>query len=565
MEKKHSQLYLKLFWTYTTIAVLIVSVLTAFFIYVSKKNTLEQNLEEREYIAENTGEYIRETEEKVDYLYQDLYRSSSELEDLLAYLSLQPEEYQKWSLDQYSTSRSLVYKGIHNFVTKAFEAYKNLERIDLIGYQDFRMTQCYPDKTFYPGKYGKTQVEAFRDGQYGKRGKLVYVREIRNPNTMAQEGCFIFTFEGDEIFEKIRQDSEYTGLEVCFKGQEIIFEQGKKKYTSMEKEVVGDYEVRTFLNEKAASRLAPSGFFLILGVAVMVMIGGIFFIAHYVKRFVQRVDGILNTMNEVAMGNLQVRVDIKNHKDELDMLADHFNRMCEKLDLYINKSYLAEIEKKNAQMQALQSQINPHFLYNTLEAIRMKAICNGDREVGKMLYSMVTLFRSQLKETDIITLGQELDYCKQYMELFEYRYTGIFKSEVCCASELLALPVIKFILQPILENYFVHGIDRGRKDNYVKIWAEKEGKLLTLFVQDNGCGMTQEEIEEKNKQLKENAKEQDKKTSIGLNNVNRRIKAVYGEEYGIFIEATQPQGLLIKAAIEIEEGDIHEEGHAGGR
>ena len=128
--------------------------------------------------------------------------------------------------------------------------------------------------------------------------------------------------------------------------------------------------------------------------------------------------------------------------------------MCRKLDAYIQKSYLAEIEKKNAQLQALQSQINPHFLYNTLEAIRMKAICNGDRDVGKMLYSMSVLFRSQLKDADWITIGQELDYCKQYLELFEYRYNGIFTYKIDCPVELLGIKVIKFILQPIVENYF---------------------------------------------------------------------------------------------------------------
>ena len=108
--------------------------------------------------------------------------------------------------------------------------------------------------------------------------------------------------------------------------------------------------------------------------------------------------------------------------DELDTIADHFNDMCAKLEEYIQKSYTAEIEKKNAQMQALQSQINPHFLYNTLEAIRMRAICNNDREVGKMLYSMSVLFRSQLKENDWITVGQELDYCKQYLEPVSYTH-----------------------------------------------------------------------------------------------------------------------------------------------
>ena len=141
-------------------------------------------------------------------------------------------------------------------------------------------------------------------------------------------------------------------------------------------------------------------------------------------------------MNQVTTGDLSVRLKYQKKGDELDMISENFNEMCSRLQLYIQKSYLAEIERKNAQMQALQSQINPHFLYNTLEAIRMKAICNGEREVGKMLYSMVTLFRSQLKEADVITLGQELDYCKQYLELFEYRYQGQFQSKVECPVEV---------------------------------------------------------------------------------------------------------------------------------
>ena len=88
----------------------------------------------------------------------------------------------------------------------------------------------------------------------------------------------------------------------------------------------------------------------------------------------------------------------------------------------------------------------------------MKAICNGDSEVGKMLYSMAVTFRSQLKEADIITLAQELHYCKKYLELFEYRYPSQFKSSVDCPLEYMQIPIIKFVLQPIIENYFIHEI-----------------------------------------------------------------------------------------------------------
>ena len=304
-------------------------------------------------------------------------------------------------------------------------------------------------------------------------------------------------------------------------------------------------------------------------------------------------EAILDAMNQVTTGDFQVRLETGKKEDELDMIADNFNGMCEKLELYIEKSYLEEIERKNAQMQALQSQINPHFLYNTLEAIRMKAICNGDREVGKMLYSMVVLFRSQLKEADVITLGQELDYCKQYLELFEYRYQGCFRSEVECPAELLSLPIIKFVLQPVMENYFIHGIERERQDNLVQVHGEKKGDTLFLYVKDNGRGMDPEKLAQMNRELRENAKaerrngqnlrenaESESQTgqnprnkpesekgrepqeqagmkkrneSIGIHNVNRRLKAVYGEKYGIYLEAVQPKGLMVVLMAKAEE------------
>lgn len=200
----------------------------------------------------------------------------------------------------------------------------------------------------------------------------------------------------------------------------------------------------------------------------------------------------------------------------------------------------------------------------------MKAICNGDREVGKMLYSMVVLFRSQLKEADVITLGQELDYCKQYLELFEYRYQGTFQSYVDCPAHLLTIPVIKFVLQPVIENYFIHGIERDRSDNMVSIWAERRQDTLYLYVKDNGTGMKEEELAQLNAQLRENAKARKKQDSIGIHNVNRRIKAVCGEEYGISLEMADPKGLLVILSIRIEEekseegeskeGEWHEKG-----
>lgn len=572
-KKKPAQLYFKMFWSYTAIVLCIVSALVVYFISDSKKRVLENNRMAMERINREASDYIRETEEISDYLFQDLYRSETELENLLAYLKLGPEEYLEYGLDRYSAEDNLVYRGIYNFINDAFEGYGALESIEVISYDTLNLTQCYPQQIFYPGKDGKARLEEIERPDFREEGKLLYIKEIRNPDNMTGAGCMIFTFEGESRFRNL-QDNRYTELTVCNQNDQVIYQDPPEenwqdrledsRYLTL-KESENLYTVYTFLNSSQASKLSLQTLAMILAAGVAAAALGILGIGYYVRRLTRRVDSILYAMNQVTTGNLQSRLKVNKKGDELDMVAEQFNRMCEDLNLYIQKSYLAEIERKNAQMQALQSQINPHFLYNTLEAIRMKAICNGDREVGKMLYSMVTLFRSQLKEADVITLGQELDYCKQYMELFEYRYQGCFSSQVSCPVELLTVPIIKFVLQPIVENYFVHGIERDRKDNLVKIWARAEGEALKLYIQDNGKGMCREDIERTNKALRENSQEERKDKSIGIANVNRRIKAVYGDHYGLLLQAAAPKGLLVIVTIKIEENEKDEKGDVSGR
>ena len=441
--------------------------------------------------------------------------------------------------------------------------------MELLAYSDMELTECYPQNIFHPGKDGGMRRQQIDQGQYGEEGKITVVREINDPSSMNQVGNIIFTFEGKDAFEELEESVDYGNLAVTLNYDTAVYQSAGEDLMEVIKddayyvlrENAQEYQIYAFLERDKAAGLSLPTLSAILGAGVLAAVIGIVCIGYYVRRLTGRVDLILGAMNQVTTGDLSVRLKYQKRGDELDMISENFNEMCSRLQLYIQKSYLAEIERKNAQMQALQSQINPHFLYNTLEAIRMKAICNGDREVGKMLYSMVTLFRSQLKEADVITLGQELDYCKQYLELFEYRYQGQFQSQVECPVELLGTPIIKFVLQPIIENYFVHGIDRTRQDNRVTIRARRQQDRLELYVQDNGVGMKAEDMEKKNQELRENREEQTEKKSIGISNVNRRIKAVYGEEYGISIEAAKPEGLLVKVTIKIEEGKAHEEGH----
>lgn len=385
------------------------------------------------------------------------------------------------------------------------------------------------------------------------------MKEIRKPDTWENIGRIIITYKADKLKELQEYYPKAELLVYNLNGTEVFQSEPEQPDKGMlknfknydpkefkmyvESKEVNGYNVLSYLAKKAAGEIPLSTWMVILLFGTAVIALGETMIHYYLKGLAKRLNYILNGMERVRTGDLSVRLEGDENGDELEVIAVHFNEMCKELNEYIRKSYLAEIERQNAEMEALQSQINPHFLYNTLEVIRMKAICNGDKEVAKMLYSMAVMFRSQIKDDDVISLVQELHYCKKYLELFEYRYQSQFVSQVECPEEYMEIPIIKFVLQPILENYFIHGMRTEAKDNYVYIGVRRDGDDMLILVEDNGKGMSESEIEEKNRELREN--QGSAKKSIGISNVNRRLKTVYGEKYGVSLEKNENGGLRV--------------------
>lgn len=566
-KKKPRQLYFKLFWTYIAIAFFIVLSLTVYFISALVRDTLNNRQENGQRICKEAAAYVKDGMEAADYLFSELYRENQELRDILAFLNLPPDKYQEYSLNEYSQSNSQQYRGTQLFVTSAFEAYPKMEKIELISYEDKLLTTFYPQKVVYPYKDGKERFLQIQDPGYALEGKLQFVKTIIDPATMKQEGAIVFTFSLETYIDELAVKEEDLDLLVLKNNESFVCmpkgfidwtvllqEESAVPGYELYKEQQENYQIYGILDRKKASLPSVSTLAAILLMGILIFGSGVVAINFYIKHLTHRVEVILHGMDQVTTGNLQIKLEVNENGDELDMISGNFNEMCRKLDLYIRKSYLAEIEKKNAELQTLQSQINPHFLYNTLEAIRMKAICNGDRDVGKMLYSMSVLFRSQLKEADWITVGQELDYCKQYLELFEYRYQNIFTYDISCPVELLGTKVIKFILQPIIENYFIHGIRRQDTDNVIRLTVSGKDGELFFVVEDNGAGMEALLLEQKNAELEKSEYRQT--NSVGIENVNRRIKAVYGNTYGIVLEHGANGGMSVKIRVKMESGDL---------
>ena len=585
MEIKGSrQLYNKLFYIYTAILACVILSLVVYFFTSTRRRFLEQNLSYTEMMGESAAAYMEETADIAEYIHEDLYKYAMELNDALHYMTDEPSDYLRYRLDTYMENKISEYKGIEKFFLDAFQSCSDLNRITLFSYERDEITEYTRD-----GKsYRRSADNAFKNRIY--RENLVdengfsYLKEIRNPATMKVKGCMLLCFGSDKFRDIYRY---YPGPELAVyneAGAEVFVSPGRYGLSVImeadsageledtlnvyaEHAQTGKYHVVSYIEKKKAAGIPPSIVIMIMTVGVFVMVLGEFFVRYYLQHLAARLNRILDGMTRVMDGDLEVRIPADKNGDELDLISRYFNEMCVRLDEHIQKRYLAEIEQKNAEMAALQSQINPHFLYNTLEAIRMKAICNGDREVGKMLYSMAVTFRAQIKEADVITLAQELHYSKKYLELFEFRYPNQFQSLVECPEEYLQVPIIKFVLQPIIENYFIHGIRMRETDNFIRIAVEKD-EAYRIIVEDNGQGMTGEELAAKNEELRNDTMK--KEASIGIANVNRRLKAVYGREYGIHLEAGSGGGLRVilsfrSAEREVEEKTDYDESDAGGK
>lgn len=585
MEIKGSrQLYNKLLFIYTAILVCVVSALVLYFFTSTRNRFLEQRLSYTEMMNESAVSYLEECSEAAEYIHEDLYKSGMVLQDAMHYMTEAPSEYQKYRLDTYIENRVGEYKGIGQFFLDAFQAYQSLNHITLYSYERNELTEYTRDGKNYRRQGGEVFEEKIREMDLTEEDSFSYLKEIRDPETLQAKGCMILGFQ-NKRFETIWQYYSEAELVVYNDaGSPVFASTGESEVSavmaadaegtlsSMPGAYVvqarsGQYHVISYLEKERAAAVPAPIVIMIFCVGAAVIVLGELFVRYYLRRLAGRLNRILDGMTKVMEGDLNVRIPADKNGDELDVISRYYNEMCVKLDEHIKRRYLAEIEQKNAEMSALQSQINPHFLYNTLEAIRMKAICSGDREVGKMLYSLAVTFRAQIKEADVITLAQELHYCKKYMELFEFRYQNQFQAAVECPEEYLQVPVIKFVLQPVIENYFIHGMRMRAKDNQIRISVEKE-ECYRIIVEDNGTGMSEEELREQNRKLREGIME--KQSSIGVANVNRRLKAVYGDEYGVSMEAAKGGGLKVVLTFmpeknEKESGERadNEEGNAG--
>ncbi len=241
-----------------------------------------------------------------------------------------------------------------------------------------------------------------------------------------------------------------------------------------------------------------------------------------------------NVMKTVEKGDLKVQAEVS--KGEVGELAVTFNKMISETRNLINKIHIEEDKKKNAELAALQAQISPHFLYNTLNTIRWMANIQGSKGISNSLTSLIEMLTFAAKvKSDYITIGDEIGQLNHYLNILKLRYFDKFKIKFIMDEDIFEYTTLKFVLQPIVENAILHGFDDLEQNAWITIKIIKKSDKIFYDITDNGKGIEQSRIEEiftpdfslSNKKF----------NKIGIYNVNERIKLTFGYEFGITIQS----------------------------
>jgi len=257
---------------------------------------------------------------------------------------------------------------------------------------------------------------------------------------------------------------------------------------------------------------------------------------------------LVSKMKDIEKGELNTSIDIIR-KNEIGYLYNSFNSMAKRLKYLVECVYEEEIARKNAEIAALQSQINPHFLYNTLETINWKAQLSGEQDIAEMVQALSKLMDANMNRNGekFSTIEQEIQYMDSYLFLIQKRFGKKIEYDKIIDQNILKEKLPKLIIQPIVENAIKHGIEPVGRGKILIGISEKDEKLI-IEVEDNGAGIEVPKLKSINVELSDNkyiAEEQDNSKSIGLKNVYRRLLLIYGKEAEISILSTYTKGTKV--------------------
>ncbi|AIQ18616.1 MULTISPECIES: cache domain-containing sensor histidine kinase [Paenibacillus] len=268
---------------------------------------------------------------------------------------------------------------------------------------------------------------------------------------------------------------------------------------------------------------------------------------------------VIREMKQVEIGNFRGVVNVSSYQ-EINILVASFNRMVRRIEELIERVKLSSVSEKNAELHALQSQVNPHFLYNTLDMIYWMLDEEGNEQLGELVLSLSSMFRysSQWEDGAEVTLEEEMEQIGHYLKIISIRLEGRLHIVAEVDERWLNIRVPKMTVQPVIENAVKHGLESLNRQGILKVYTREEGNVLKLFVEDNGNGMNAEQLERLQDSLNGDSPKEGGKGGIGLQNLHRRLQYMFGDGYGLQIQSLPGEGTQVAIMLPIRvEGDTY--------
>ncbi|MGD6958542.1 sensor histidine kinase [Rossellomorea aquimaris] len=526
---------------------------------------VQREIDRQEAVIDEIKSEIHAKHQFVSQGIRQLYQEERLIEDLAFALQHDYQEYIGYRLDKFSSSDSFVPYNfdiyVKNYFSRDSESIALLVRNESIGAEYVYLfdhgrwnqnNQSKEDTGFMVENHPlpKDMYDVPKDMyvveeqindpvSMDRLGKVMVYFSYENLDRLLSlkdtpsKGSFFITDMNKQLYysngnapERLLKDLSYSAVQKKVNLDERYYIQSSIEPTSqlMITAVISEKEMAQLLTYKLT----------ILSIIVLLTILSIALPYIALRGYSKRVDEILNKMKEVQEGNLSARIITANVDDDLTDISHTINKTLDDLNDYIDRVYLSKLKQREAELANLQAQINPHFLYNTLEAIRMKSLAEGGRTSAKMIVQLAQLFRYSLKTVDLVTVENEINHAQQYIELFKIRFQNQLIDNFNVEEKIRDYYMPSFILQPLIENFLLHGFRRDSENNQLTVTIYEQNDRLILEIEDNGSGIEYKKLEDIKSRLKQ---EEGTSDSIGLGNVHRRIQLKYGSDYGVEIRS----------------------------
>ena len=536
---------------------------------INMESYLTSYLEEVDSVAKNVNyNYYLQNYLDAAIENEDIYTSPSVGKNMRAY-EMSSQAFSDTLLSRQDISSIMIFGRKKLLLNKSIYSYRNVV-MDYSGLDWYKKALENPDDMIITGPNAHAFLDT--DDQC-----ISLSREIQSYEDGTFRGVILINLNRNKIAEICESFQENTDslFGILNEGGEVVYQKGDSDDSPFQKEELKDLREAIRTNTKSSFRVNVDGkeylitkrimdntgwclvnmvpysqilsdlwrttlimALAIVGILVITLIG----LDQILTNVIKPLKKLESHMKKVNLENLNEKVVIDTD-DEISHLAGKFNSMLERIENLKEQVVEEQEDKRKYELQALQAQINPHFLYNTLDSIIWMAETQ-DTNIVPMTEALAKLFRISLnKGNEEILLKKELEHVKNYLIIQSMRYADKFTYDIQTEGHVENCHVIKLIIQPIVENCIYHGIKKKRGSGHISIRAFQQEKNLIIKVSDDGCGMT-EEI--RSKILSDEIEPENISGSgIGVRNVNERIQLRFGKEYGIFYESEEGKGTTV--------------------